>query len=105
VSKQSRKKARKRRRAAVAKRQHLISTICQQCGAMGSGSPAAMLSVLADALNTCADAGIRIRVRHGALIALEGYVLPLAGGKWTARTLNYDPFLPYPVLLDEDGFE
>jgi hypothetical protein len=100
MSKQSRKKARHRKRHV--KTTLLMSTICPDCGVVDVSSPASLLNNLADALNSCADAGVKVRMRHGALLAAEGYVLPLAGGRWTARTLNYDPFISLPELADDD---
>jgi len=37
---------------------------------------------------------MKIRFAHGVAIGKDGYVLPLAGGRWTARTLAYDPLSP-----------
>ena len=42
-------------------------------------------------LNACTDAGMRVKIAHGSVLTREGYVLPLKGGRWTARTLAYDP--------------
>lgn len=100
MSKQSRKKARKRK--IHVKTRLLMSTICPDCGTVSPSSPASLLNNLADALNLCADAGMKVRMRHGALLAEEGYVLPLSAGRWTARTLNYDPFISVPLDADED---
>lgn len=100
MSKQSRKKARHRKKHA--KTRLLMSTICPDCGAVDVSSPSSLLNNLADALNLCADGGVKVKVRHGALLAPEGYVLPLTGGRWTARTLNYDPFIILPLDADED---
>ena len=36
---------------------------------------------------------MRVRLRHGIVAAREGYVLPLAGDRWTPRTLAYDPLI------------
>lgn len=101
MSKQSRKKARHRKKK-LAKTRLLMSVVCPSCNTVGGGSPAALLSGVADALNACADAGMKIRVRHGALLAREGYVLPYPGDRWTARTLTYDPFIALPLNADED---
>ena len=35
-----------------------------------------------------------MRLRHGIAVTRHGYVLPLKGGRWTARTLAYDPLSP-----------
>jgi hypothetical protein len=103
MSKQSKKKARKRRlrRDRVA-----ISVICQQCGRVDDGSVGSLLTTLADALNACADSGLKVRNRHGIFMidgpAGGGYVLPLEGSRWTARTVTYDPFTPAEVPDDLD---
>ena len=101
MSKASRKKARKRKHQHV-KTRLLMSTICTECQTLDGDTPASLLNNLAEALNMCADGGVKVKVRHGALLAPEGYVLPLSGGKWTARTLNYDPFITLPLDADED---
>ena len=46
-------------------------------------------------LNSCTEAGLRVRFSHGAVATREGYVLPLKGERsgWTARTLAYDPLV------------
>ena len=33
-----------------------------------------------------------MKLKHGAVMTRVGYVLPLGGGKWAARTLNWCPF-------------
>lgn len=100
MSKQSRKKARRRKH-----KHKIVTTICTRCGTPGKGTTAELLTNLAEVLNSCTDAGIEIRVRHGALIARQGYVLPLSGGLWTARTLSYDPFVSISAnsLEDDDS--
>ena len=55
--------------------------------------PAALLDQLADALNACETAGLRVRLRHGAVYTRHGYVLPTSDG-WGARTLLYTEFAP-----------
>jgi hypothetical protein len=59
-----------------------------------------VLFVLADALNACDDSGATVRLRHGIVMTPGGYVLPMADGRWEARTLNYAPF---PLAEDVDG--
>ena len=59
--------------------------------------PAALLSSVAAALTACEQAGIKVRLRHGAVMTREGYVLPLGDGRWRARTLAWTEFSP------EDG--
>jgi len=103
MSKQSKKKARKRRQ----RRDSLTYYIqCPACGAREDGSTGAMLTALADSMNLLSDSGARIKVRHGYILAESelggGYVLPLKDGRWTARTVTYDPFPQVPVLRDDD---
>ena len=86
------RRKRKKRARAVA---------CPRCHQPADGSPGALLRALAAILNACADAGLRIRFAHGAVVTREGYVLPLKAGRWTARTLAYDPLSP-PDGDDED---
>jgi hypothetical protein len=102
MSKQSKKKARKRR----LRRESMTYYIeCSTCGAVDDGSAGAMLTALADALNLLADSGARIKIHHGIVSAESelggGYVLPLKDGRWTARTVTYDPFPQVTVLRDE----
>lgn len=106
MSKSSKKKARRQRQHRKAR---AVSVICQRCGQLGDGSPAALLTTLADAMNACADAGLDLRLRHGVVMAASkkggGYILPLPvgdGDRWTARTLTYDPFVQVPILPDLD---
>lgn len=102
MSKLSKKKARKRRahRTAVS-----ISMICQQCGRVSDGSVSSLLTNVTNALNACADSGLKIRNRHGIFMADGdiggGYVLPLPDGRWTARTVTYDPLLPVTPRPDD----
>ena len=51
-----------------------------------------LLTAVASALNACDAAGYEVRLKHGAVMTRVGYVLPLGGGKWAARTLNWSPF-------------
>jgi hypothetical protein len=67
---------------------------CPRCHAPADASPGALLRALAAVLNSCADAKLKVRFSHGAVLTREGYVLPLGGGRWTARTLAYDPLSP-----------
>ncbi len=45
-------------------------------------------------------------MRHGVILAEGkdggGYVLPLPGGRWTVRTLTYDPLSPSPSDDSDD---
>lgn len=53
---------------------------------------AELLNGVADALNACRDAGLNLRIKHGALQCEEGLVLDLPDGSWAARTRAYTPF-------------
>jgi hypothetical protein len=64
--------------------------------------PAALLGAVADSLNACESAGIKVRLRHGAVITRDGYVLPVGDGQWGARTLAYSPFSPDGDVDDMD---
>ena len=96
----SRKRGAKKKRKSRARR-HAPAT-CPRCHSPADGSPGAILSALAAVLNTAADAGMPVRFAHGAATTREGYVLPLAGGRWTARTLTYDPLSPPPGDDEDD---
>lgn len=60
-----------------------------------SGKPdaAVLLAAVADALTACEQAGIKVKLRHGAVDTRHGYVLP-ADGEWVARTRLWSPFSP-----------
>jgi hypothetical protein len=60
----------------------------------GQPDPAALLAAVADALTACQEAGLQVRLKHGAVITRNGYVLPVGDGQWGARTLAYSPFSP-----------
>ena len=64
--------------------------------------PATLLASVAEALNACEAAGITVRLKHGAVITRNGYVLPVGDGQWGARTLAYSPFGPddHPDEMD-----
>ena len=96
MSKQSRKKARKRKKHAIA-----WAVICGKCGELEDPSPGAVLTRVADALNAGADYGVTMKARHGVLMAVEGYVLVRPDGQWVARTLAYDAFVQVSVLPDD----
>jgi hypothetical protein len=59
---------------------------------------AGLLGALADALNACETAGMRVRFRHGAAFCHDGAVIPpeKKGGRWAAR-----PFRPGPLSPGE----
>jgi len=78
--------------------------VCLRCLTPADASPAAVLSAVAAALNAAEAAGVRVRLRHGIAVTRHGYVLPLRGGRWTARTLAYDPLSP-PEDPADDGME
>ena len=81
------------------RRTHLV--VCARCATPQDGSPAALLTGVAAALNACTDAGMRVRLRHGVVEAREGYVLPLKDDRWTPRTRAYDPLI-VPLAADDD---
>ena len=78
-----------------------IRTVCSRCLTPQDGSSAGLLTQLAAALNACTDAGMKVRLRHGVVMADGGYVLPVEGGRWIPRTLSYDP-LTVPGFTGED---
>jgi hypothetical protein len=53
----------------------------------------ALLGGVADALTACTAAGMTVKLKHGAVMTREGYVLPVDDG-WVARTLQWSPFSP-----------
>lgn len=67
---------------------------CPRCHTPADSTPGALLKALAAVLNAAADSGLKVRFAHGAVMTREGYVLPLKSGRWTARTLAYDPLAP-----------
>jgi len=85
----SKRKGRRRKRPRPSR-----PVACPRCHSPADGSPGALLRALASVLNSCADSDMKIRFAHGVAIGKDGYVLPLAGGRWTARTLAYDPLSP-----------
>lgn len=54
--------------------------------------PARLLSRLAAAMNACENAGLHVKLRHGAVLTTAGYVLETGDHEWGARTLRYTPF-------------
>lgn len=101
MSKQSKKRARKRRKRRDTMK---VEFVCPSCHAVDDGTPGAALTAVADALNVCTDAGGKLKSRHGILMSKFGYVLPMADGRWAARTVTYDRFAP--ILADhDDDFE
>jgi hypothetical protein len=61
-----------------------------------------LLGAVADALTACENAGIAVKLKHGIVFTREGYVLPVADGRWGARTLAYTEFTPPPGDDDDD---
>lgn len=59
-----------------------------------------LLTQLADALNECQEAGLRVKLKHDTVYTREGYVLPVGEG-WVARTLVYTEFEP-PIEDSDD---
>lgn len=93
MSKHSRKKARVRKNHR--NRKPILQAMCQNCGGTYPATPEALLGAVAEALNACdSAAGTGVRLRHGIVMTARGYVLPLANGRWAARTKNYTEFTP-----------
>ena len=63
---------------------------------------AALLSLVASALTSCEEAGITVKLKHGAVITPLGYVLPLGDGRWGARTLAWTEFSVQAGSEEED---
>lgn len=59
-----------------------------------------LLGAVAEALTACEQAGIAVKLKHGAVYTRHGYVLP-ADGRWVSRTLQWSPFSP-EIDDDED---
>lgn len=62
---------------------------------------ARLLQAVADALNECSAAGLRVKLKHNAVYTREGYVLPVKDERWVARTLLYTELTP----PDDDDYE
>jgi hypothetical protein len=60
---------------------------------------ARLLGAVAAALSACEEAGLPVKLRHGAVITPAGYVLEAGGGRWVARTLAWTEF----SSLDGEG--
>lgn len=61
-----------------------------------------LLQNLADALNACSSAGLRVKLKHNAVYTREGYVLPVEDDRWVARTLLYTELTPADDHDEED---
>lgn len=90
----------KKHGARKKRRRHRPAIACPRCHAPADSSPGALLKAFAAVLNSCAEAGVKVKMRHGVVLAEGrhggGYVLPLPDGRWTVRTLTYDPLAPVP---------
>lgn len=60
-----------------------------------------LLTQLADALNECQKAGLRVKLKHDTVYTRDGYVLPIKD-KWAARTLVYTEFEPLNDDSDDE---
>jgi hypothetical protein len=61
---------------------------------------ARLLEAVAAALSACEKAGLRVKLRHGAVMTPAGYVLEARDGQWVVRTLAWTEF---STLADEDA--
>jgi hypothetical protein len=65
----------------------------------------ALLTAVADALNACDTAGLRVKLKHGVVWSAGGYVLPLGedlkAARWAARTRIYTEFSPADDIDDD----
>jgi len=64
--------------------------------------PAHLLSVLADALNACEQAGMKPKLRHGGVVETKGGFVIRAESGWVPRTLAYTEFTPAAEGDDDD---
>lgn len=67
----------------------------------GQPDPAKLLQAVADALTDCARAGLKVKLKHGAVYTRAGYVLPARDG-YVARSLEYSPFWPDDLGDDDE---
>lgn len=67
-------------------------------------STASRLAALADALNACESAGLRIRFYRGAMFCDQGVLVPpeKKGQKWEARVFRAHPHGRPPAGGDDD---
>lgn len=87
----TRRKTRPRKPRSNAKRavEAVTSSVPDEGRACGTEQQARrLLEGIADALNACERAGIKVKLAHGAVITAMGYVLPLADEppRFKART-------------------
>lgn len=66
----------------------------ESIGESSATDAAALLTALADVLNKCTDAGIKVKFKHGAAYTRAGYILPVENDRWVARTLLYTELAP-----------
>lgn len=81
---------------------------CPSCHSPADASLTALLTALAACLNSASDAGIRVLVRHGVVIAdgprQGGYVINGGNGRWRPVTLPSHPDAG-GVLTPADGLD
>lgn len=87
-------KPKPRRLALMGNECQKLALSCPECQRETPASPAVLLTAVADALNACRDAGLKLRIRHGIPQCDEGLVLDLPDGTWVTRTRTYTPFGP-----------
>lgn len=63
---------------------------------------ARLLTQLAATLDALTEAGIPARLKHNAVYTKAGYVLPIDGDRWVARTLLYTELEPPDGQDDDD---
>ena len=61
-----------------------------------------LLSLVADALTACEQAGITVKLKHGAVWTEHGYVFHVSDRTWEPRTLAYTEFSAQASGDDED---
>jgi hypothetical protein len=62
---------------------------------------AQLLAQVAEALNECHKAGLKVKLKYGSVCTREGYVLSVDDG-WVARTLVYTEFEPPNDGMDDE---
>lgn len=78
-----------------------VRVTCPRCRDALPAAPAALLQQLADAMNACTNAGLDVKIRHGAIECDEGLILgPLTTGEYVARTRLYTEFPAIPEQGD-----
>ena len=93
MSKQSKKRAKKRRKH----RDKLhFELLCPGCQAVDDGTPQALLQALTDTMNLCEDSRLELGVRHNMIRTSVGYIVRLPDHRWGARTTSFERF-PQPL--------